>query len=109
MGYYRIFTGSNEHFYFNLTAGNHGIISQSQGCTAKSSAENGIESVRRNAVSKANFDCREPKDDHYSFVLKPGNGEIIGVSEMYQQKTRMENAIHSVMENGRDSPVKDQV
>lgn len=108
MGYYRLFIGANEEYFFSLNAENNQVILQSEGYTAKTSAENGIESVRVNSRDESKFDRRESKDDQYYFVLKARNGEIIGTSEMYRQRAGMENGIHSVMENGPDSPVRDQ-
>jgi len=46
---FNIKEGNDGKFYFNLTAKNGEIIFQSQGYTAKASAENGIESVQTNA------------------------------------------------------------
>jgi uncharacterized protein YegP (UPF0339 family) len=108
MGYYRLFIGSNAEYYFSLNAENNQVILQSEGYTAKASAENGIESVRVNSRGESQFDRRESNDDQYYFVLKARNGEIIGTSEMYRQRAGMENGIQSVMENGPDSPVRDE-
>jgi uncharacterized protein len=108
MGYYRLYTGMNEQFYFNLNADNHKIILQSQGYASKDSAENGIESVRENSSKEGQFDRQESKNDQYYFTLKAGNGEVIGRSETYHEKAGMENGIKSVMENGPDSPVNDE-
>ncbi|MFT6922212.1 MAG: hypothetical protein ACJA1C_001214 [Crocinitomicaceae bacterium] len=108
MGYYRLFIGANEQYYFSLSAANNQIILQSEGYTSKASAENGIESVRENSPSETNFERKKSNDDQYYFVLKASNGEIIGVSEMYLQRAGMENGIESVMKNGPDSPVRDE-
>jgi len=47
MGYFKLFKSEkNNQFYFNLKAGNHETILQSEGYTTKASAINGIESVQ---------------------------------------------------------------
>lgn len=108
MGFYRLFIGANEQYYFSLNAANGLIILQSEGYTEKASTEKGIESVRVNASLVSQYERKESKDDHYYFVLKAANGEIIGVSEMYRQRAGMENGIESVMANGPNSPVRDE-
>jgi uncharacterized protein YegP (UPF0339 family) len=50
---------------------------------------------------KPNFDRRKAKDGQDYFVLKAGNGEIIGKSEMYKSAAGMENGIKSVMKNAK--------
>jgi len=50
MGYFNLFkSDKNNEYYFNLKAGNHEIILQSEGYKAKASAENGITSVKANS------------------------------------------------------------
>ena len=49
-----------------------------------------------------------PKKGEPYFVLKAGNGQVIGKSEMYSSKTAMENGISSVMKNAADAKVDDQ-
>lgn len=49
MAKFHLFQGKNDHYYFDLKAANGEIICQSQGYVSKQGAENGIESVKRNA------------------------------------------------------------
>ena len=44
----------------------------------------------------------------YRFVLKAGNGEIIGVSETYSTKGACENGIESVRANAPAATLEDQ-
>jgi len=108
MGYFRVFEGANGQYYFNLNADNHKIILQSEGYTTKANAEKGVESVRVNSPQEDKYDRRDSKDNQHYFVLKAGNGEIIGVSEMYHEKAGMENGIQSVLKNGPDAALKDE-
>ncbi len=94
-------------FMFNLKAGNHEIILTSELYETKAGAQNGIASVKTNAPSDSRYDRRTAKDDSPYFVLKAGNGEIIGKSEMYKSTSGMENGIESVKKNGPDATVKD--
>merc|ERR1712151_952364 len=98
----------NEEFYFRLKASNGEIILQSEGYKQKSGCENGIKSVRENTAIPERFDKRESKDGHPYFVLKAGNGEIIGCSEMYEGGAAgRDNGIASVTKHAPDAKVED--
>ena len=92
-------TGKDDKLYFNLTAKNGQVILSSQGYKSKQGCDNGIESVKTNSQNDGAFERKEANDGQFYFVLKAGNGEIIGKSEMYTTKAAMENGISSVKEN----------
>lgn len=89
----------NEQFLFNLKASNGQIILTSEQYKSKSSALNGIESVRKNAVDENRFEVLTAKSGQPYFVLKAGNGEVIGRSETYSSDSACKNGIQSVMNN----------
>ncbi|WP_282016492.1 multiubiquitin domain-containing protein [Marinifilum flexuosum] len=105
--YFTIKVGKDDQYYFNLKAGNHEIILQSEGYENKSGTLNGIESVRLNSQIRSNFEIRYSKRNEPYFVLKAPNGKIIGCSEMYSSVHAMENGIHSVMKNGNTPKIHD--
>ena len=108
MGYFKLFKSEkNGEYYFNLKAGNHETILQSEGYKAKSSAENGIESVKNNSQSDDRFERKVAKNGQHYFSLNATNGQSIGRSEMYTTKASMENGIASVMKNAPDAEVKE--
>lgn len=94
-------------FYFNLKAANGQVILTSEMYKGKSSAENGISSVKKNSKADKNFDRRESKKGEPYFVLVATNKSIIGSSEMYKGKSGMENGIKSVMKSAPDARVVD--
>ena len=94
-------------FMFNLKAGNGQIILTSELYESKSAAENGIESVRKNAGDDNRYERKESKRGEPFFSLKAGNGQSIGKSEMYSGAAGMENGIESVKKNGPTAQVKD--
>ncbi|MEM7675866.1 MAG: YegP family protein [Myxococcota bacterium] len=98
---------SNGKFMFNLKAGNGQVILTSEMYEARSGAENGMESVRKNGPDENRFERRESKKGEPYFVLKAGNGQVIGRSEMYSSTQAMENGIASVMKNAADAKVED--
>ena len=54
---------------------------QSQGYADKKGAENGIASVGKNGTDEYNFEKKEASNGKFYFVLKAGNGQIIGQSQ----------------------------
>ncbi|MEP0203566.1 MAG: YegP family protein [Halioglobus sp.] len=94
-------------FMFNLKAGNGQIILTSELYESKGAAENGIESVRKNAGDDNRYERKESKKGDPYFSLKAGNGQSIGKSEMYSGNAGMENGIESVKKNGPTAQVKD--
>ncbi len=108
MGYFKLFkSDKNGDYYFNLKAGNHETILQSQGYADKSGAENGINSVKTNASDDNRFERKEAKNGQFYFNLKAANGQVIGKSEMYTTKASMENGIASVSKNAPDADIKE--
>jgi hypothetical protein len=98
---------TDGRFYFHLKAANGQIILSSQMYTAKSSAENGVESVRTNAADDANFERLTDANGKPYFVLKAANAQIIGTSQMYSAPAEMENGIASVKTNAADAALRD--
>ena len=81
-GIFELKTTAAGKFLFNLKAGNGEVILTSQQYEAKSSAENGIDSVRRNAPTDERFERKTSKAGEPFFVLTATNGQTIGQSEI---------------------------
>ena len=96
-GRFETFTGRDGQTYFHLLAGNGEKVLASEGYASASAAAAGINTVQRNGTAAANYEVREARDGSSYFVLKAGNGSIIGVSEMYVSKANAERAITSVV------------
>ena len=94
-------------FMFNLKAGNGQIILVSQMYESKDSAENGIESVRKNSADDARFERKVAKNGEPFFSLTATNGQNIGKSETYSSESAMENGVESVKTNAPDAEVVD--
>lgn len=98
-GRFELKTSVNGKFHFNLKAGNGETILSSELYDSRSAAEKGMESVKKNAADAKRYERKVNKNQEPYFVLKAGNGEIIGTSETFSSETAMENAISSVMRN----------
>lgn len=108
MGKFVISKRNNGEFQFNLKADNGQTILSSEGYNTKSSCENGVESVRKNAKEDSKFDRLTAKNGKPYFNLKAGNGQIIGTSEMYESEAGRDNGIESVKKNAPTASVDDQ-
>lgn len=104
---FQIFSGKDDQYYFRLTAQNGETILSSEGYVAKASCENGISSVKENAVNPARFENRTTTNGRPYFVLKAANYEIIGTSETYSSENSRDMGIASVMSNAPIAPVED--
>lgn len=107
-GKFEMYKDKAGEFRFRLKAGNGEPILASEGYKAKASCENGIASVRKNAADEGRFEMREQSNGKPYFVLKAGNGEVIGKSEAYESDASCKNGVASVMKNAADASVDDQ-
>jgi uncharacterized protein len=106
-GKFEIKKATNGEFFFNLLAGNGQIILSSEMYKAKASAQNGIESVRKNCLEENRFVSDVSNSGKPYFTLKARNGEVIGRSQMYAAEDSRDNGIASVKTNAPDAPVVD--
>lgn len=107
-GKFEVYKDKAGEFRFRLKAGNGEPILASEGYKAKASCENGIESVRKNSQDDGRFEMREQSNGKPYFVLKAGNGEVIGKSEAYESDASCKNGVASVKKNAPDAAVDDQ-
>jgi uncharacterized protein YegP (UPF0339 family)/CBS domain-containing protein len=98
-GRFEIKSSSNGRFHFNLKTANGETILSSELYNSREAAEKGIESVKENGAEAGRFERRENKNQEPYFVLKAGNGEVIGTSEVFSSDMAMENGISAVMRN----------
>ena len=108
-GKFEINKGKTGKFRFNLKASNGQVILSSEAYDTRAAAVKGIESVKKNAATDTRYERKTAKDGSPFFVLKAGNGEPIGKSEMYKTARSMENGIASVAKNAPDAAVVDAV
>src|SRR3954447_21332962 len=106
-GYYEIHKSSDGKFVFNLKADNNEIILTSQTYSTKQHALDGIDSVRNNASTGAQYMRKSSTANQPYFVLNATNGETIGSSQMYASDAAMEIGISSVKKHGATKSAKD--
>ena len=106
-GKFEIKKARNGQYHFNLKAANGEIILSSEMYKGKAGAKNGIGSVRKNALVEARFARLESKNGKPYFVLKAGNHQVIGKSEIYETARARDNGIRSVAKNAPGAKVED--
>jgi uncharacterized protein len=99
MGKFEIVQRKNGEFQFNLKADNGKVILTSEGYTSKVGCLNGIESVRKNALTQTSFERRVSANGKVYFNMVATNGQVIGTSEMYETVSGVDNGIESIMSN----------
>jgi len=108
MGKFIISKASNGEYRFKLKANNSAIVLVSEGYTSKSACENGINAVRINSQNNDRFEIRTAANGKSYFILKATNGQVIGVSQLYETKTDMETGLNAVKLNAIGATIEDQ-
>lgn len=99
---------SNGEFQFALCASNGQTILSSEGYSSREGCLNGIESVRTNAADASRFEKRMSSDGRPYFVLKAGNHQVIGQSQMYAGDDTCDNGMASVGNHATDAVVVEE-
>lgn len=100
MGKFTLNKSTNSQYYFNLKADNGQVILTSEMYVSKQGCQNGINSVKTNSPYDSNYQRKISTNDKYYFTLhSPSNGQVIGVSEMYESSSGRDNGIESVKSN----------
>ena len=98
---------SKDNYHFVLQAGNGQVILSSQMYASKSSAMNGIESVKKNCGDDKCYEMKTAKNGKVHFNVKSTNGQIIGSSQMYAAESGAKNGIASVRKNAPNAGIKE--
>ncbi|MBN2090069.1 YegP family protein [candidate division KSB1 bacterium] len=106
-GWFTVFKGADDNWYFNLKAPNGEIILASEAYNQKQAAMNGIQSVKDNA-ELSNFEKLSSASGQPYFVLKARNKEIIGISQMYKREHSCDKGINSVIAFAKSAVIKSE-
>lgn len=102
---FEIRENKNAEYYYVLKARNGEVILTGEGCSTKASCENTIESVRKNSFYEERFVKMFSKDEKPYFILKAGNGQIVGKSRHYNSVASRDNGIESVRKNAETAKI----
>lgn len=103
-----VLVASGDQYLFNLKAGNNEKVLTSERYTTRASALNGIAAVRANAAHDERYDLRISRGGEPYFVLRSGNNEVIGTSEMYSSTAARARGIAAVKASAVQAPIDDQ-
>lgn len=106
-GRFELQKSKNGKFNFLLKAANDEVILKSEMYESKTSAEQGIASVRANCGVSERYERKSATDGRFFFNLKAANHQIVGTSQMYSTAQARDGGIASVMANGATEAVKE--
>jgi uncharacterized protein YegP (UPF0339 family) len=96
---FEIFKDKSGAFRFRLKAKSGQVILESEGYTQKTNCQKGVSSVKRNSKNEDRFELKQNADKKWFFNLKAGNGQVVGISELYDNEANAKNGVKSVMNN----------
>ncbi len=106
---FELLKDTKGEYRFNLRAKNGEIILRSsEGYTTKQNCKQGIASVKFNAPFETRYSRYTVTNGQYYFILKAGNGETLGISEIYQTISGRDNGIQAVKRDAPNAPIEDQ-
>jgi hypothetical protein len=97
----------NGEYYFNLIAEDGDILFSSELYKAKSGAENGVASVKKNAADLHRYEKQTLDNGRFRFVIKAGNGQVVGHSPMYAVEQDRDNLMTLVHQQAPNAKVVD--
>ena len=93
---YQIRNSTNRQYYWVLKSANNETIITSETYTTKESCKNGIASSKV-CIKDENFSRKTSTNGYqYYFDQKANNGQMLGVSEMYNSKQARDHGIEVV-------------
>ena len=107
MAKFEIYQSKNGEYRFRMKSSNGQIVLASEGYKQKSSAKNGIESVRKNINRDGGTELYEGKNGKHYFRVKSTNGQTVASSQGYASGRGAANGIASVQKNADTATVED--
>ena len=96
MAAFELRKSDDGHFSFSLLDGDDKTLLKSEQYNSKASAQNGIESIRKNSAEDGRYELKESNNGKFYFNLKATNGQIIGTSPLFADEAAREAAIAKV-------------
>lgn len=106
-GKFEIYKDKAGEFRFRLKNSEGQNLLGSEGYKAKRSCVNGIESVKKNSANDNRFQKKQSESGKFSFTVKAGNNQVIGVSSSYDTEEARDSGIASVKTSAPEASVDD--
>jgi uncharacterized protein YegP (UPF0339 family) len=98
---------AQEPFSFSFIGSNGKALIKSENYKTKSSALNGIESVRKNSQLNQRCEPKLAKDGRCYFNIKASNGQVVGTSAMFANEEQRTAAIEELKTNATQAPLEE--
>ncbi len=105
---FELYLDRSGAYRFRLKASDGSVLLSSEAYKSRSSATNGIASVKKNAPVDARYQKQVSDSGKPSFNLKAGNHQVIGTSRAFTSADRMESAIKLIQQTAATADVDDQ-
>lgn len=96
---------AKEPFTFIYVNAEGKTIVKSENYAQKSSAKNGIESVRKNCLVDARYELKESSNGKSFFNIKSTNGQVVGTSALFATENERADAIAELKADSADAEV----
>lgn len=97
---------AQEPFSFTFVDAKGKMIVKSENYKAKSSALNGIESVRKNCQNDGRYELKDAKNGKPFFNIKAANGQIVATSALFDSAAERDAAIAEMKQKGAAAPLE---
>ncbi len=88
-----------EPFSFVFVDDNEKTLIKSENYKQKTSAKNGIESVKKNCLEDSRYEFKEAKNGKLFFNIKSTNGQVVGTSGFFDDVKQRDEAIAYIKAN----------
>lgn len=99
---------ASEPFSFSFVDDQGRAVVRSENYSARKSALNGIESVKKNCQDDGRYEMKEAKNGKYYFNLKAANGQVVATSMMFGAEAERSGAIAGLKRSGPGAAVEEQ-
>lgn len=94
-------------FNYDFIDKNRQSILSKSGYKNKTLCMKAIESIKRNSQDDSKFFRKRTPEDECYFNLKSSNGQILGISKLFKDKTARENGIEYIKIKIQDASIED--
>jgi len=99
---------ADEPFTFSFVNNEGQTVVKSENYSAKKSAVNGIESVKKNCQNDSRYELKEAKNGKFFFNVKASNGQVVGTSTLFASEADRASAIAGLKSEGPGAAVEEQ-
>ncbi len=99
MATFHLFQDQQGRYRFTLVSDGGRTLAESEAYQSKDSAENGIESIRKNSADEGKFEIKPETSGGKGFYvsLKAGNGQVIAHSRSHRTMYTAKTAVASIV------------